>query len=135
MIDTLQGVFTLTDVKTKTESETDTKWVVWDCVEVFILIERDTLTDVNGFQTHFIGLNLGIGICLCQCERTISLILALKSPTMSRLFTIPIAQQRTREASKYNWCKFTLRKIGTDFLRIQFFLVNLRCFVQSFFTD
>ena len=78
MIDTLQGVFTLTDVKTKTESETDKKWVVWDCVEVFILTETDTLTDVNGFQTYFIGLNLGIGICLCQCERTISLILAFE---------------------------------------------------------
>ena len=107
MIDTLQGVFTLTDVKTETESETDKKWVVWDCVEVFILTETDTLTDVNGFQTNFIGLNLGIAICLCQCERTISLILALKSPTMTRLFTFPIAQHRTREASKYNWCKFT----------------------------
>ena len=33
-------------------------------VEVFILTEIDTVTDVNGFQTHFIGL------CLCQCERT-----------------------------------------------------------------
>ena len=33
--------------------------------------ETDTVTDVNGFQTHFIGLS--IGICLCQCERTISI--------------------------------------------------------------
>ena len=35
-------------------------------MEVFILTETDTVTDVNGFQTHFIALSLG----LCQCERT-----------------------------------------------------------------
>ena len=34
--------------------------------------ETDTLTDVNGFQTHFNGLGLGpgLGLCLCQCELT-----------------------------------------------------------------
>ena len=42
----------------KAETETDKKWVVWDCVEVFILTETDTVTDVNGFQTRFIGLGL-----------------------------------------------------------------------------
>ena len=31
-------------------------------VEVFILTEIDTVTDVNGFQTHFIGL----GLCFCR---------------------------------------------------------------------
>ena len=40
-------------------------------MEVFILTETDTVTDVNGFQTHFIGLSLGF--CLCQYERTISI--------------------------------------------------------------
>ena len=48
------GVFTLT--------ETDKKWVLWDCVEVFILTGTDTVTDANGFQTHFIGLGLGLFI-------------------------------------------------------------------------
>ena len=43
---------------TLTETETDKKWVVWDCVEVFTLTETDTMTDVSGFQTHFIGLGL-----------------------------------------------------------------------------
>ena len=41
--------------------------------------ETNTVTDVNGFQTHFIslglgpGLSLGLGLCLCQCERTIKM--------------------------------------------------------------
>ena len=55
-----KGVFT----PTETETETDKKWVVLDCVEVFILTETET--DVNGFQTHFIGLSLG------QCEHTLT---------------------------------------------------------------
>ena len=55
-------MFTLTETETKTE--TDKKWVVWDCVEVFTLTEAHTVTDANGFQTHFIGLGL------CQCEHT-----------------------------------------------------------------
>ena len=42
------GIFTLT------ETETDKKWVVWDCVEVFILTETDTVTDANGFQTYLL---------------------------------------------------------------------------------
>ena len=50
------------------ETETDKKWVVWDCVEVFILTETDTMTDVNEFQTHFIG----IGLCFCQCEHALN---------------------------------------------------------------
>ena len=53
---------------TLTETETDKKWVVWDCVEVFILTETDTVTYVNRFQTHFVGL----GLCLCQCEAPLS---------------------------------------------------------------
>ena len=59
-----KGVFTLTE----TETETDKKWVVWDCVEVFILTETDTVTDVNRLQTHFIGIGL------CRCEHTITFI-------------------------------------------------------------
>ena len=55
-------MFTLTEA----ETETDRKWVVWNCVEVFILTETDTVIDVNGFKTHIIGLGL------CRCERTIS---------------------------------------------------------------
>ena len=53
---------------TLTETETDKKWVVSDCVEVFILTETDTVTDVNEFQTHFIGL----GLCFFQCEHTLN---------------------------------------------------------------
>ena len=64
---TCKGVFTLTEAET--EAESDKKWVEWDCVEVVILTETDTVTDVNGFKTHFIGL----GLCLCQCECTIKL--------------------------------------------------------------
>ena len=34
---------------------------------MFILTETDTVTDVNGLQTHFIGLGV------CQCERITTL--------------------------------------------------------------
>ena len=44
------------------------QWVVWDCVEVFTLTETYTVTDANGFQTHFIGFGL------CQCEHTLTII-------------------------------------------------------------
>ena len=50
------GVFTLT------ETETDKKWVVRHCVEVFVPADTDTVTDAMRFQTQFIAL------ALCQCE-------------------------------------------------------------------
>ena len=40
------------------------KWVVCDCVVVFVLTETDTVTDFIGF---FIG--LGLGLCLIQTDR------------------------------------------------------------------
>ena len=57
-------MFTLAETETETETEIDKRWVVWDCVAVFILTETERVTDVNGFQTHFTGLGFG----LCQCE-------------------------------------------------------------------
>ena len=37
-------------------------------MEVFTLTEIDTVTDANGFQTHYIGL----GLDLCQYEHTLN---------------------------------------------------------------
>ena len=63
-----KGVFTLT------ETETDKKWVVWDCVEVLTLTETDTMTNASGFQTHFVGLGL------CQCEHILTDTLRVNRP-------------------------------------------------------
>ena len=60
------------------------KWVYKNCVEVFILPERDTDTDTDtdtdsdtdaiGLQTHFVGVAVGVGIDVGvgQCEHTIT---------------------------------------------------------------
>ena len=37
-------------------------------MEVFTLTETDTVTDINGFQTHFISIGLGP----CQCEHILT---------------------------------------------------------------
>ena len=47
-------VFTLTETK----GETDKKWVVWDCVEVFILTETDTVTNVNGWVSNPVSVSV-----------------------------------------------------------------------------
>ena len=52
----LKGVFT----RTEADTETDKKWVGWDSVEV--LTKTDTVTNVNGFQTHFIGLSISVSV-------------------------------------------------------------------------
>ena len=82
------GVFRLTEI----ECETDKKWVVWECVEMFLLTKTDTKTDVNGFQTHFIGLGHGIRLCLCQYGRTINLVTCEQTFT-----TVPTQTGKTRK--------------------------------------
>ena len=61
------GVFTLAD------TDTDKEWVIKNCVEVFILPDRDTDTDTDtdaiGLQTHFVGVGISVGVG--QCEHTI----------------------------------------------------------------
>ena len=62
------GVFTLLD----TDTVTDKKWVIKNCVQVFILPDTDTDSDTDaiGLQTHFVG----IGVCIGngQCEHTVN---------------------------------------------------------------
>ena len=54
--------------------DTDKKWVLKNCVKVFILPDRDTDTDTDTnaiwLQPHFVG--VGIGVSVGQCEHTIS---------------------------------------------------------------
>ena len=75
------GVFTLPD----TDTDTDKKWVIKNCVKVFILPDRDTDTDTDtdtdeiGLQTHFVGVGVGVDIDVDvrQCEHTINTMLWL----------------------------------------------------------
>ena len=48
-----------------TQTDTDKKLVIKNCVEVFILLYTDTDTDAIGFQTHFGGVGIG------QCKHTV----------------------------------------------------------------
>ena len=54
------GVFTLPNTDTDKK-----KWVVKNCVEVFILADTDTVTDTdsNGLQTHFVRVCVSVGQC------------------------------------------------------------------------
>ena len=61
-------VFTLSD--TDTDTDTDRKWVIKNCVEVFILPVTDTDKDAIGLQAHFAGVGVCIGVG--QCEHTIT---------------------------------------------------------------
>ena len=65
------GVFTLAD------TDTDKKWVIKNCVKVFILpdTDTDTNTDAIGLQTHFVGFGVGVG----HCEHTINILCVLSS--------------------------------------------------------
>ena len=64
----LYGVFTLPDIDTDTD--TDKKWSIKNCMEVFILSDTDTNTETDsiGLQTHFVGVGIGVGVG--QCEHT-----------------------------------------------------------------
>ena len=65
-------MFTLPD----TEINTDKKWLVWNCVEVFTL-HRDKYSANTqiplGFCTRFICLGLCLRISHCHCKHTISM--------------------------------------------------------------
>ena len=69
------GVFTLPD--TDADTDTNKKWVIENCVEVFTLpntdtgTDTDTDTDANGLQTHFVSVSVCIGVCVGQCEHSI----------------------------------------------------------------
>ena len=57
------GVFTLAD--TETQTETDEKWLVWNCVEGFILLKRQRPMQISiGFCTHFIDACKVNGACV-----------------------------------------------------------------------
>ena len=65
----LQTAFTLTEIETDTV--TNKKWLLCDCVEVFLLLlHRDTYA--IRYCNHCINLWLGIGLGVCYCERTIN---------------------------------------------------------------
>ena len=64
--------FTLTKTETKTDKN-GIYGIVWRCSYCTEAgTKTHTVTDVNGFQTHFIGLGLGHGLGLRQCEHTLS---------------------------------------------------------------
>ena len=54
-----------------TDTDSDKKWTIKNCVQVFILLDTDTDTDTDaiGFQTHFVGVSIDVGVR--QCEHTI----------------------------------------------------------------
>ena len=69
---TNRGAFILTKTETKTDKN-GLYGIVWWCSYCTETgTKTHTVTDVNRFQTRFIGLALGHGLGLCHCEHTLS---------------------------------------------------------------
>ena len=75
------GLWDCVEVFILIETETDKKWVIWYCVQVFTLTETET-------DKKWVV----IGLCLCQCEH---------------LYTIPynpFSILRTQKMACMRWC-------------------------------
>ena len=56
----------------ETDTDTDKKWVLKNCVEVFILPDTDTGKPILSVGVG-VGIGVSVGIGVGQCEHTINL--------------------------------------------------------------